>query len=212
MAVVAHTEEDVKLLARLMRAEAEGDGRLGMLMVGNVGINRVIADCLDFRGLRSIRQMVFQSPGGFEAVQKGYFYQRAREVDIGLARQVIRGWRYHPATNSLWFLDHLKANRARHNGLTNGTPAATNRTAFLHRANPTAHVFINIFIEEVFLCLTIQKTTSIRLTRSNNRFIMRRSIKNGNNRMHPILTVTRTHSRIILQRIRIIIHKRPLQR
>ncbi|ABO68700.1 MULTISPECIES: cell wall hydrolase [Geobacillus] len=103
MAVVAHTEEDVKLLARLMRAEAEGDGRLGMLMVGNVGINRVIADCLDFRGLRSIRQMVFQSPGGFEAVQKGYFYQRAREVDIGLARQVIRGWRYHPATNSLWF-------------------------------------------------------------------------------------------------------------
>lgn len=103
MAVVAHTEEDVKLLARLMRAEAEGDGRLGMLMVGNVGINRVIADCLDFRGIRSIRQMVFQSPGGFEAVQKGYFYQRARDSDIGLARQVIRGWRYHPATNALWF-------------------------------------------------------------------------------------------------------------
>ncbi|MBB6283032.1 cell wall hydrolase [Geobacillus subterraneus] len=103
MAVVAHTEEDVKLLARLMRAEAEGDGRLGMLMVGNVGINRVIADCLDFRGIRTIRQMVFQSPGGFEAVQKGYFYQRAREMDIGLARQVIRGWRYPPATNALWF-------------------------------------------------------------------------------------------------------------
>ncbi len=101
--IVAHTEEEVKLLARLMRAEAEGDGRLGMLMVGNVGVNRVIADCLDFRGIRSIRQMVFQSPGGFEAVQKGYFYQRARKVDIGLARQVLRGWRYHPATNALWF-------------------------------------------------------------------------------------------------------------
>ena len=64
MAVVAHNEEDVKLLARLMRAEAEGDGRLGMLMVGNVGVNRVRADCLDFQGLRTIRQMVFQSPGG----------------------------------------------------------------------------------------------------------------------------------------------------
>lgn len=57
--IVAHTEEEVKLLARLMRAEAEGDGRLGMLMVGNVGVNRVIADCLDFRGIRTIRQMVF---------------------------------------------------------------------------------------------------------------------------------------------------------
>lgn len=36
MAVVAHTEEDVMLLARLMRAEAEGDGKLSMLLVGNV--------------------------------------------------------------------------------------------------------------------------------------------------------------------------------
>jgi N-acetylmuramoyl-L-alanine amidase len=103
LAVVATNTEDVKLLARLMRAEAEGEGRLGMLMVGNVGVNRVIADCLDFRGLRTIRQMVFQRPGGFEATQKGYFYQAARDLDIQLARQVIRGWRYHPATNSLWF-------------------------------------------------------------------------------------------------------------
>ena len=37
------------LLARLMRAEAEGDGQLGMLLVGNVGVNRVLADCLDFK-------------------------------------------------------------------------------------------------------------------------------------------------------------------
>ncbi len=148
--IVAHTEEEVKLLARLMRAEAEGDGRLGMLMVGNVGVNRVIADCLDFRGIRSIRQMVFQSPGGFEAVQKGYFYQRAREVDIGLARQVLRGWRYHPATNALWFLNHLKANRAHRNGLASGTSAATNRTASSRQPHLTAHAFINIFDEEVF--------------------------------------------------------------
>jgi N-acetylmuramoyl-L-alanine amidase len=103
MAVVSHNEEDVKLLARLMRAEAEEDGQLGMLMVGNVGINRIRGNCLDFKGLRSIRQMVFQSPGGFEAIQKGYFYQRAREKDLRLARNVIRGWRYHPATNCLWF-------------------------------------------------------------------------------------------------------------
>ncbi|QDP41706.1 cell wall hydrolase [Radiobacillus deserti] len=103
MAVVGHTEEDVKLLARLMRAEAEGDGKLGMLMVGNTGVNRVRSDCLDFTKLTSIRDMVFQSPGGFEATQKGYFYQRARDQDIKLARQVINGRKYHPASYSLWF-------------------------------------------------------------------------------------------------------------
>ncbi|WP_442916955.1 cell wall hydrolase [Lysinibacillus sp. 54212] len=86
-----------------MRAEAEGDGQLGMLMVGNVGINRVRADCLDFRDIRSIEDMVYQRPGGFEATQKGYFYQRARQMDIDLAKRVINGERFHPATRSLWF-------------------------------------------------------------------------------------------------------------
>ncbi|PWA08014.1 cell wall hydrolase [Pueribacillus theae] len=105
MAVVAHNENDVALLARLMRAEAEGEGNLGMLMVGNVGVNRVLADCLDFKDIRSIQRMVFQSPGGFEATQKSYFYQRAREQDKRLARQVIQGARFHPATNSLWFFE-----------------------------------------------------------------------------------------------------------
>lgn len=103
MAVVQTNSQHVKLLARLMRAEAEGEGELGMLMVGNVGVNRVLADCLDFTEIRNIEQMVFQSPGGFEATIKGYFYQQAREQDIRLARRVIRGERFHPASNSLWF-------------------------------------------------------------------------------------------------------------
>lgn len=105
MAVIPHNEQEVALLARLMRAEAEGDGELGMLMVGNVGVNRVRVDCLDFTNIRTIEQMVFQRPGGFEATQKGYFYQRAREQDKRLARRVIRGERFHPATNSLWFFN-----------------------------------------------------------------------------------------------------------
>ncbi|MCA1032161.1 cell wall hydrolase [Bacillus timonensis] len=103
MAVLAHTEEDVKLLARLLRAEAEGEGKLGMLLVGNVGVNRARAACLDFKDINSIRRMVFQSPGGFEATQKGYFYQRARQTEIDLARKVLKGMRYHPAEYSLWF-------------------------------------------------------------------------------------------------------------
>ncbi|NCU16342.1 cell wall hydrolase [Pallidibacillus pasinlerensis] len=103
MAVIPYTDAEVKLLARLMRAEAEGDGQLGMLLVGNVGVNRVKADCLDFKDIRSINQMVYQQPGGFEAVQKSYFYQPAREVDIRLAKRVIQGERFHPAENALWF-------------------------------------------------------------------------------------------------------------
>ncbi|WP_341281520.1 cell wall hydrolase [Paenibacillus sp. FSL H8-0537] len=103
MAVIKTSAEDTKMLARLMRAEAEGDGELGMLMVGNVGVNRVLGNCLDFRNIRSIPQMVFQSPGGFEATQKGYFYQKARDRDIRLAERVIKGERQHPASNALWF-------------------------------------------------------------------------------------------------------------
>lgn len=105
MAVIPHNEKEVDLLARLIRAEAEGDGDLAMLMVGNVGVNRVRVDCMDFTNIRTIEQMVFQRPGGFEATMKGYFYQRAREHERRLARRTIQGERFHPATNSLWFFD-----------------------------------------------------------------------------------------------------------
>ncbi|OEF96597.1 cell wall hydrolase [Desulfuribacillus alkaliarsenatis] len=103
MAVIKTTEEDVKMLARLMRAEAEGEGQLGMLMAGNVMVNRVRSECLDFVNIRTVPQMTYQSPGGFEAIQHGYFYQRAREVDIRLARKLIAGERHNPAEFALWF-------------------------------------------------------------------------------------------------------------
>ncbi|QAY68196.1 cell wall hydrolase [Paenibacillus protaetiae] len=103
MAVIKANDEHVRMLARLMRAEAESEGELGMLMVGNVGVNRVLANCLDFRNIRSIPQMVFQNPGGFEATQNGYFYQSARDSEIRLARRVINGERTRPASNALWF-------------------------------------------------------------------------------------------------------------
>ncbi len=103
MAVIKTNAAQTRLLARLMRAEAEGEGELGMLMVGNVGVNRVRANCLDFQNITNIRDMVFQSPGGFEATTKGYFYQRARERDIRLAQKTINGERRHPASFALWF-------------------------------------------------------------------------------------------------------------
>jgi N-acetylmuramoyl-L-alanine amidase len=102
MAVVKANKSDIDLMARLLRAEAEGEGTLGMLLVGNVGINRIRANCSDFRGIRTIPQMIFQ-PHAFEAVQHGYFYQRARENERRLARRVIKGERYWPAKFSLWY-------------------------------------------------------------------------------------------------------------
>ncbi|GEL77309.1 cell wall hydrolase [Tenuibacillus multivorans] len=103
MAVIAYNEAQLKQLARLMRAEAEGDGQLGMLLVGNVGVNRVIVECLDFENIDSLPDMIFQSPGGFEAVQESYFYQRARDQDIRLARRVTAGQEFEPGDDSLWF-------------------------------------------------------------------------------------------------------------
>jgi N-acetylmuramoyl-L-alanine amidase len=102
MAVVKARDQDARLLARLLRAEAEGEGEKGMLLVGNVGINRIRANCSDFRGIRTIPQMIFQ-PHAFEAVLYGYFYQRAREREVRLAWRCINGERYWPAKFSLWY-------------------------------------------------------------------------------------------------------------
>ncbi|TFB19207.1 cell wall hydrolase [Filobacillus milosensis] len=103
MAVIAYNEAQLRELARLMRAEAEGDGKLGMMLVGNVGVNRVLVECLDFSGIDTLSDMIYQSPGGFEATTQSYFYQRARPKDIRLARRAVNGQRWEPATNSLWF-------------------------------------------------------------------------------------------------------------
>lgn len=106
---VQYTSSDVDLVARMMRAEAEGEGRLGMLMVGNVIINRLKANCLDFRGLRTIRQVIFQVQGGnysFEAVQKGnVFYNPARSVERRLAKLTLDYWREHPSKYALWYFN-----------------------------------------------------------------------------------------------------------
>ncbi|MDQ0214094.1 spore germination cell wall hydrolase CwlJ-like protein [Oikeobacillus pervagus] len=93
MTRVAYRNADINLMARMMRAEAEGEGEgpQGMLYVGNVIVNRVVADCTDFKKLRTIKDVIFHVQGGnysFEAVQKGnVFYQRARESERRLARK-----------------------------------------------------------------------------------------------------------------------------
>ncbi|NOV01090.1 cell wall hydrolase [Paenibacillus planticolens] len=102
MAVVKARDQDIDLLARLLRAEAEGEGEQGMLMVGNVGINRIRANCSDFKNLRTIPQMVYQEHA-FEAVQHSYFYQKARDRDKRLAKRSVNGERLWPSEFSLWY-------------------------------------------------------------------------------------------------------------
>ncbi|MGE6753909.1 cell wall hydrolase [Rossellomorea sp. NPDC071047] len=106
---VKYTDADVALMARMMRAEAEGEGKQGMLYVGNVIVNRAKADCLDFKKVRSIRQVIFQVQGGnysFEAVQKGnLFYNRARSVEKKLAKKNLDYWAQHPAKYALWYFN-----------------------------------------------------------------------------------------------------------
>lgn len=71
-----YKEKDTQtaLLVRLIRAEAEGDGELGMLMVSTVSVNRVRADCLDFGDIRTVSA----SKGAVKRQQKA-MDQRARD-------------------------------------------------------------------------------------------------------------------------------------
>lgn len=101
--LINYTSKELDLCARLMRAEALAEGDLGMLMVGNVIVNRAIANCLDFKNIRSISQVVYQNPGGFVGVNSSLFYGSSTNKEKELAKRVLKGEYYHPATNALWF-------------------------------------------------------------------------------------------------------------
>ena len=103
MSIIQHTTKEKNLLARLMRAEALGEGELGMLMVGNVIINRALADCLTFKNIRSITDVVYQNPGGFSGINSSLFIGNPTTKELSLAERILRGEYYHPATNALWF-------------------------------------------------------------------------------------------------------------
>ena len=103
MGIIKSTSKERDLLARLMRAEAIGEGNLGMLMVGNVGVNRVLADCLTFKDVTTISDMIYQNPGGFSGKDSPLFFSNPTKSEQSLADRVIKGEYYHPATNSLWF-------------------------------------------------------------------------------------------------------------
>lgn len=103
MAIIKYSDKERDLLARLMRAEAVGEGNLGMLMVGNVVVNRALADCLTFKDINTISDVIYQTPGGFSGKDSPLFFSNPTTKERELADKVLLGKYYHPATNSLWF-------------------------------------------------------------------------------------------------------------
>lgn len=100
--IISYTDTEKNLLAQIMRAEALGEGDLGMLMVGNVVVNRVLADCLTFKNIDSITDAIYQ-PNQFVGTNSSLFNASPTTQEKRLAERILRGEYYHPATNALWF-------------------------------------------------------------------------------------------------------------
>lgn len=100
--LINYSTKELDLLARIMRAEALAEGDLGMLMVGNVVVNRTIANCLDFKDVRTITDAVYQK-NQFSGTKSSLFISKSTTKEKDLAKRVLKGEYYHPATNALWF-------------------------------------------------------------------------------------------------------------
>lgn len=100
--LINYSTKELDLCARIMRAEALAEGDLGMLMVGNVVVNRAIADCLDFTNVRTITDVIYQK-NQFSGTKSSLFQSSSTTKEKELAKRVLKGEYYHPATNSLYF-------------------------------------------------------------------------------------------------------------
>ena len=100
--LINYTSKELELLARIMRAEALAEGNLGMLMVGNVVVNRSVANCLTFKNIRSITDAIYQA-NQFAGVNSSLFQASPTTHEKNLAERVLRGEYYYPATHALWF-------------------------------------------------------------------------------------------------------------
>ena len=70
--IIEYTTKERELLARIMRAEALAEGDLGMLMVGNVVVNRALVKCLTFKNITTIEQAIYQ-PNQFVGTKSSLF-------------------------------------------------------------------------------------------------------------------------------------------
>lgn len=100
--LISYTSKELDLLARIMRAEALNEGDLGMLMVGNVVANRVVANCYTFKNIHSLTDAIYQN-NQFSGINSSLFQASPTTQEKNLAERILRGEYYYPATHSLWF-------------------------------------------------------------------------------------------------------------
>lgn len=100
--IIEYTTKERELLARIMRAEALAEGDLGMLMVGNVVVNRALVKCLTFKNITTIEQAIYQ-PNQFVGTNSSLFEASPTTLEKNLADRILKGEYYHPATHALWF-------------------------------------------------------------------------------------------------------------
>lgn len=99
---VKYIKSDIELLARIMRAEALGEGEVGMLLVGNVVVNRVKAQCKPFKSVNTVSKVIYQK-GQFAGVGTRLFksYPTARERK--LAKKCLDYYTKWPAKKAVFF-------------------------------------------------------------------------------------------------------------
>ena len=99
---VKYIKSDIALLARIMRAEALGEGNTGMLLVGNVVVNRVRAECGPFKKASTIEKAIYQK-GQFEGVGTRLFNQSPTAHEKKLAKSCLDYYTKWPAKRALFF-------------------------------------------------------------------------------------------------------------
>lgn len=99
---IKYRDTDLSLLGRIMRAEAVGEGKFGMKLVGNVIVNRVVATCSPFRKLNTLYDVIFQK-NAFEGTKSKLFNGGATSLERRLALECIKYWRAYPAYAALYF-------------------------------------------------------------------------------------------------------------
>ena len=101
--LINYNSTELDTMARLMRAEALSEGNIGMMLVGNVIVNRTLANCYIFKNIRTIEDVIKQSPGGFSGINSSLFIGSATTKEKYLAKKCLRGEYHYPARHALWF-------------------------------------------------------------------------------------------------------------
>ena len=99
---IKYIKSDITLLAKIMRAEALGEGETGMLLVGNVVVNRVIAQCGAFKKADTVSKVVYQK-GQFDGVGKPLFNRSPTTKERNLAKMCLDYYTKWPAKRALFF-------------------------------------------------------------------------------------------------------------